>query len=108
MKRKPNHVPKGTLNKSVKSKSHASSDAKQPKKLARKKSSKQSPGKPITSVPHKASDSNGPTTCGQPLQGSRVILHDVELWPEPVNGAEVLSEISEMSSSYVVLPGGAA
>jgi putative DNA primase/helicase len=42
------------------------------------------------------------------LQGREVNLPDVEPWPEPVNGAEVLSEVAENYSGYVALPPGAA
>jgi hypothetical protein len=42
------------------------------------------------------------------LQGSAVVFPQIELWPEPVNGADVLSEISETLSRYVVLPRGGA
>src|SRR5262245_56974581 len=42
------------------------------------------------------------------LQGSAVILPDVELWPKPVNGAEVLREVAESFTRYVGLPDGAA
>jgi len=31
-----------------------------------------------------------------------------EPWPEPVNGADVLSEAAEMFSRFIVLPDGAA
>jgi len=42
------------------------------------------------------------------LQGSAVDLPDVEPWSEPVDGAEVLSEVAETFGRYVVLPDGAA
>lgn len=42
------------------------------------------------------------------LQGSAVLLPEIELWPEAVNGADVLSKIAETFARYVVLPDGAA
>ncbi len=45
---------------------------------------------------------------GEALQESALDLPDVELWPEPVNGAEVLSEIADDITRYMVLPKGAA
>ena len=36
------------------------------------------------------------------LQGEAVIFTDIEPWPEPVDGAEVLDEISKTFSSYVI------
>ena len=41
------------------------------------------------------------------LQGRAMELPDVELWPECVNGADVLTEIAETFSNYVALPDGA-
>ena len=41
------------------------------------------------------------------LQGRTVNLADVELWPEAVNGADVLSEIADTFARYVALPDGA-
>jgi putative DNA primase/helicase len=41
------------------------------------------------------------------LQGAAVQLADVELWPEAVDGAEVLAAIAGSFSRYVVLPDGA-
>ncbi|HWX17306.1 MAG TPA: DUF3631 domain-containing protein [Chthoniobacterales bacterium] len=41
-------------------------------------------------------------------QGQRVELADVELWEHEVNGADLLNEIAETVSKYVVLPSGAA
>ena len=38
------------------------------------------------------------------LQGEAVIFTDIEPWPEPVNGAEVLDEISKTFLSYVIQP----
>lgn len=38
------------------------------------------------------------------LQGRTVNLADVELWPDVVNGADVLSEIAETFARYVALP----
>ena len=42
------------------------------------------------------------------VQGSAVLCPDVEPWPEPVNGAAVLSDAASMLSRHVVLPEGAA
>jgi 5S rRNA maturation endonuclease (ribonuclease M5) len=42
------------------------------------------------------------------LQGTTVTLADVEPWPDPVNGAVVLDEISKRLAQYVVMPPGAA
>jgi len=42
------------------------------------------------------------------LQGSAVLLPEIELWPEAVNGADVLSKIAETFARYAVLPDGAA
>jgi putative DNA primase/helicase len=42
------------------------------------------------------------------LQGRTVNLPDVEPWPKPVNGAEVLNAVAETYSRYVALPAGAA
>lgn len=47
-------------------------------------------------------------TAESELQGSRVELPDVELWPEAVEGAAVLSEIAETFGCYIALPDGAA
>ena len=41
-------------------------------------------------------------------QGSAVELPDVEPWPDPVNGAEVLSAVAAVFSRYLALPPGAA
>jgi putative DNA primase/helicase len=41
---------------------------------------------------------------GDDLQGEAVVFEDVEPWPEPVDGAEVLDEISATFSSYVIQP----
>lgn len=43
-----------------------------------------------------------------PTQGRAVSLPDVDLWPEAVNGADVLSQIAATFSRYVALPAGAA
>jgi putative DNA primase/helicase len=45
---------------------------------------------------------------GESLQGGALNLADVELWPDAVIGADVLSEIAEMFACYVALPDGAA
>ena len=42
------------------------------------------------------------------LQGSAVFCPDTVPWPQPVNGAEVLSGISERIASYIAFPKGAA
>ena len=42
------------------------------------------------------------------LQGRGVELEAVELWPKAVIGAEVLSEVADAFSRYLVLPPGAA
>jgi putative DNA primase/helicase len=42
------------------------------------------------------------------LQGRTMRLDDAEPWPEPVIGADLLSDVSEAFSRYVVLPPGAA
>ena len=42
------------------------------------------------------------------LQGVAVKLADVEPWPEPVDGAEILDAIAKRFENYVVLPEGAA
>jgi len=42
------------------------------------------------------------------LQGNAVVLPDIELWPERVNGAEVLRDLAERFSCYVALPEGGA
>lgn len=42
------------------------------------------------------------------LQGTAVKLADVELWPEAVNGVEILDAIAKRFENYVVLPEGAA
>jgi putative DNA primase/helicase len=41
------------------------------------------------------------------LQGIAVHLPEIELWPEPVNGALILDAISTRFSYYVVMPQGA-
>ena len=42
------------------------------------------------------------------LQGETIEWEDIEPWPEPVNGAEVLNRIVERIELYLVLPPGAA
>jgi len=42
------------------------------------------------------------------LQGNAVQLTDIEPWPEPVDGTEVLDAIARRFQHYVVLPEGAA
>lgn len=41
-------------------------------------------------------------------QGAAVVLPDVDPWPDPVSGAEVLNEVALTFARYVVLPPGAA
>ncbi|MBI4328198.1 MAG: DUF3631 domain-containing protein [Chloroflexi bacterium] len=41
-------------------------------------------------------------------QGGAVELPDIEPWPEPVDGAEVLNEVAATFTRYIVLPHGAA
>jgi putative DNA primase/helicase len=45
---------------------------------------------------------------GDALQGRGVNLPDVELWPEPVNGAEVLAQTADTFRQYIALTDGAA
>jgi hypothetical protein len=42
------------------------------------------------------------------LQGQAVTLVDMEPWPEPVNGADVLAAVAERIGHYVVMPPGGA
>jgi hypothetical protein len=42
------------------------------------------------------------------LQGAAVTLADVEAWPEPVTGADVLEAVAERIGHYVVMSPGAA
>lgn len=42
------------------------------------------------------------------LQGRTVDLPEVDGWPEPVNGADVLAEVADTFTRYVALPDGAA
>jgi putative DNA primase/helicase len=42
------------------------------------------------------------------LQGRALKLAEVELWPDAVNGADVLSEVAETFTRYVALPAGSA
>ncbi len=42
------------------------------------------------------------------LQGSALNLADVELWPEAVNGTEVLTATAQAFSRFIALPDGAA
>ena len=42
------------------------------------------------------------------LQGSAVVLPNIELWPEPASGAGVLREVAESFTRYVALPDGGA
>ena len=45
---------------------------------------------------------------GENSQGRSLILSDPDPWPEPVDGAELLSQIEATLCRYVVLPSGAA
>lgn len=49
-------------------------------------------------------------SCGNDstLQGRTVDLPEIEPWPEPVNGAEILCEIAAAHLRYSVLPSGAS
>lgn len=49
-----------------------------------------------------------PTAADTNAQGRAVNLAVVEPWPEPVDGAAILSEIAVTFGKYVVLPDGAA
>jgi hypothetical protein len=42
------------------------------------------------------------------LQGRRLEFPEIEPWPEPVNSAEVLSDVADAFSRYMSLPSGAA
>ena len=62
-----------------------------------------------TSILDKLVDARRPDSgVGSDLQGRTLDLADVEPWPDAVNGADVLSELSETFSRYVALPDGAA
>src|SRR5262249_3544254 len=50
----------------------------------------------------------GPRAAGRKLQGFDIELPAVEHWPDPVDGPEVLAEVSGAYSRYIVLPPGAA
>jgi putative DNA primase/helicase len=54
----------------------------------------------VKAVRDKNGDSNG--------QGRAVQFPEVELWPQPVNGAQLLDEIVKEVRRYVVVPRGAA
>ncbi len=54
-------------------------------------------------MPHERSQDDG-----SPGQGSALLLADPEPWPEPVFGAELLSDIVATLRRYAVLPEGAA
>ena len=47
-------------------------------------------------------------SAGDNQQGEAVSLSNPDPWPEPVNGAELLDNIADMFSRYMVLPQGAA
>lgn len=53
----------------------------------------------------KRSDQTADTTTGQ---GTALTLTDPDPWPEPVNGAELLDEIANTFTCYVILPPRAA
>jgi hypothetical protein len=42
------------------------------------------------------------------LQGSAVLLPEIEMWPEVISGADTFSKIAETFARYVALPDGAA
>lgn len=44
----------------------------------------------------------------QVLQGSAVVFPEIELWAESVEGAEVLTQLAESFTRYIILPDGAA
>jgi putative DNA primase/helicase len=46
---------------------------------------------------------NGSSRLTEPLQGSAVEFDDVELWPDPVDGADLLEEIVRAIRRYVVI-----
>jgi putative DNA primase/helicase len=62
------------------------------------------------SVLDKMVDTKRPNSGAQAddLQGRTLNLADVELWPDAVNGADVLAEIASTFARYVALPDGAA
>lgn len=45
--------------------------------------------------------------CDESLQGKELILTAYEPWPEPVDGAELLSDLADYFSRHVLLPDGA-
>lgn len=47
-------------------------------------------------------------STSETLQGRRLEFPEVEPWPEPVNGAKVLSDVADAFSRYMSLPSGAA
>lgn len=63
-----------------------------------------------TSILDKLVDANRPKKdrTQEALQGSAIDFADVELWPDPVNGADVLDAVVETFSRYLALPDGAA
>lgn len=61
-----------------------------------------------TSVLDKQVDAIRPKKQDKSLQGREVNLADIEPWPEPVKGAEVLNEVAEAFARYAALPCGAA
>jgi putative DNA primase/helicase len=53
-------------------------------------------------------ESAKPSAPNAKLQGSEVIFPDLELWPDAVNGAEVLKDIADTFFRYAVVPEGAS
>jgi putative DNA primase/helicase len=50
-----------------------------------------------------------PTTdAAQEAQGAAIVFKDVEPWPEPVDGADILAGLVRVNARHVVLPKGAA
>jgi hypothetical protein len=47
-------------------------------------------------------------STNETLQGRRLDFPEIEPWPEPVNGADVLSDVADAFSRYISLPSGAA
>ncbi len=62
------------------------------------------------SILDKMVDTKRPNSGAQAddLQGRTLNLTDVELWPDAMNGADVLAEIASTFARYVALPDGAA
>lgn len=62
-----------------------------------------------TAILDKLVDAKRPKSESQndELQGRKVNLADVELWPDAVSGTEVLSDVADTFARYVALPDGA-